>query len=275
MLFGISVLDIRLAFSTMGNFYVDDTIQTKGGFVLGAVVYSKNDLTPAVFDAIKAAGLRPGIDEFKSGAHMQSRPERQRLRDLLKETIQRVGVGVVVAPYSRRADLGEEVLVGLKKFIIANKMAAKPHEIFLDEGIECSQASLDAFTGDGDALLRVHRNQDSRVIGGIQIADLAAHSMGIMLLEHQGLTTKKVKAGENSGYDPDLEVEIGFEMWATLRYTFLKAPQPNPGSIPDDPVGDLIFNVKDYGLHVAASSNDELRNAAVERFGECYLGCIH
>ena len=259
----------------MGHFYVDDTIQTRGGFVLGAVVYSKDDLTPIVFEAIENAKLRPGIDEFKSGAHMQSRPEQQRLRNSLKEVIQRVKVGVVVVPHSQRAQLGEEVLIGLKKFIHANGLAGRPHEIFLDEGIDCDKSSLETFARHENASLQVHLNQDSRLIGGIQMADLAAHSMGIMLLEHQGLTAKKVKAGEHSGYEPDLEIEIGFEMWATLRYTFFKAAQPNPGAIPDDPVGDLIFNVNDYGLHVAASSHDGLRNAAVERFGECYLGCIH
>ena len=54
---------------------------------------------------------------------------------------------------------------------------------------------------------------------------------------------------------------------------FFKAPQPIPG--PEDPLGDLMFDVTDYGLHVASSLSEPLRKAVSERFGECHLGCIH
>jgi hypothetical protein len=59
---------------------------------------------------------------------------------------------------------------------------------------------------------------DSIKVKGIQLADLVAHTFATMLLEQLGLVDKKVKAGENSGYDPDLEIELGFELWASIRY---------------------------------------------------------
>ena len=82
-----------------------------------------------------------------------------------------------------------------------------------------------------------------------------------------------MKAGEKSGYDPDLDINLGFMLWVTLRYALFKAPQPIPG--PEDPLGDLMFDVANYGLHVASSCSEALRSAALKRFGECYLGCIH
>jgi hypothetical protein len=97
--------------------------------------------------------------------------------------------------------------------------------------------------------------------------------MGVMLLEHLGHLKKMVKAGANSGYDPDIDIELGFELWASLRCAFFKTSQPS--ARPEDPFGDLMFDVENYGLHIAQSCDNALRTAALERFGVCYLGCIH
>lgn len=45
----------------MGHFYFDETIQERGGFIIGAFVYSPNDVTPEVFSAIEQVGMRPRI----------------------------------------------------------------------------------------------------------------------------------------------------------------------------------------------------------------------
>lgn len=124
-------------------------------------------------------------------------------------------------------------------------------------------------------MCEVHQSQDSKLIGGIQLADLAAHLLGGMLLEELGLITKLVSVGENSGYAPDLETELGFALWASLRYQFFKAPQPNLGADPDDRVGDLTFDVENYGLYISEDCPEKLKQAALQRFGTCYLGCIH
>ncbi len=259
----------------MGFFYFDESVQEKGGFIIGAFVYSRTDLTPAVFGALAEAGLRPGQDEFKSGARMAAHPEQARTRGSLRGLLQTVRIGVVIVPASDRPRVGTEAIAGLAKILQANSLTDVPHKVFFDDGIVVDGASLDTFRSGVGALCEVHVDQDSRTVGGIQLADLAAHSMGVMLLEHQGLIKKMVKAGENSGYDPDLEIELGFELWASLRYAFFKAPQPKPGPILDDPIGELMFDVENYGLHVAARCDDALRDAAIARFGECYLGCIH
>jgi hypothetical protein len=261
--------------SIMGFFYFDESIHEKGGFIIGAFVYHEGDITPSVFGALAEAGLRPGIDEFKSGSRMVARVEQGKARDRLRGLLNSVRIGVVVIPATEREKLGDEAIAGLGKILEANKLFTLSHQVFLDHGIVVKGATLEIFRNGPGGLCEVHMNQDSRVIGGIQLADLAAHSMSVMLLEQMGLVKKMIKAGENSGYDPELGIELGFELWVSLRYSFFKAPEPKPGPFPNDPVGELIYDVERYGLHIAATCNERLREAALFRFGECYFGCIH
>jgi hypothetical protein len=46
----------------------------------------------------------------------------------------------------------------------------------------------------------------------------------VMLLERLGHLKKMVKGGANSGYDPDLDIGLGFELWASLRCALSKHP---------------------------------------------------
>lgn len=259
----------------MGHFYFDETIQERGGFIIGAFVYSPNDVTPEVYSAIEQVGLRPGVDEFKSGTRMDRNPKQAELRSRLVEISSNTRVGVVVVPVTERTLLGHHALLGLRKILSANGLAQKPHSVFLDQGITVDRGSCKDLLGEPGAFCEVHQSQDSKLIGGIQLADLTAHLLGGMLLESLGLVSKLVRTGENSGYDPDLEIELGFELWASLRYQFFKAPQPNPGAIPDNPIGDLIFDVENFGLHISDGCPQALKEAALQRFGACYLGCIH
>lgn len=113
-------------------------------------------------------------------------------------------------------------------------------------------------------------------IAGIQLADLAAHSCGIILLESLGLVTKTIKAGDDSGYDPELKINLGFELWAGLRYSFLAEPPPpidDWDTAEDQP--QPIANVKPYGLHLVDGVADEVRSAALDTFGTMYYGCTH
>lgn len=264
-----------LAFgSTVGHFYFDETIQERGGFIIGAFVNAPNDVTPKIYSAIEQVGIRPRVNEFKSGARMDRNPKQAELRSHIMETLRKTRIGIIVAPVEERALLGHHALLGLRKILSANGLAHKPHSVFFDEGIALDRDSNNDLLGEVGALCEVHQSQDSKLVGGIQLADLAAHFLGGMLLENLGLLTKMVRAGENSGYDPDLEIELGFELWASLRYQLFKAPQPYRAT-PDDPVGNLVFDVDNYGLHISDNCSKPLREAALKCFGSCYLGCIH
>jgi hypothetical protein len=92
-----------------------------------------------------------------------------------------------------------------------------------------------------------------------------------MLLDQLGLLHKMVKAGPNSGYAPDLDIELGFELWASVRYQLFNGGLPNNIQSNED----MIVDVARYGLHIAETCSPKLRDAALARFGTQYLGCIH
>ncbi len=107
---------------------------------------------------------------------------------------------------------------------------------------------------------------------GIQLADIVAHTCSTMLLETLGHITKKVivDAPGDSVYD-SLEVELGFEMWAGIRYAFLAQSKPNP----KDDFDLANVDVYPWGLFIDKSVNPQISAGAMGRFGENHLGCIH
>ena len=257
----------------MHNFYIDESIHERGGFILGAYVYGPNP-NSKITHALLKCGLRPGTDEFKSSATMSQHLEqvalREELRDVLGGNFQ---IGVLVMPSTERRELGREALCGLRKFVMANDLTQKGLRAFIDEGFFSSreEAKQLAMTVEIDDLCQIEAEQDSREIKGLQLADLVAHTCATMLLETLGLVSKQVKAGPHSGYDPDLELDLGFELWAGIRYLFFNGELPSTVESNEG----MIVDVASYGLHVPAACSQELREAAIERFGESYLGCIH
>jgi hypothetical protein len=94
-----------------------------------------------------------------------------------------------------------------------------------------------------------------------------------MLLFALGILKKTVKAGEHSGYDPDSDIGVDFELWAGLRWNFFGDPPPPIDTWQSEL--DWRSNVSSRGLHVADSCSPDVRSAALDRFGNMYLGCIH
>ena len=259
----------------MGYFYFDESIQDPAGFIIGAFVYAKNEITSEVFSAIEEVGLRPKVDEFKSSARMDRHPKQAELRSRLSTILQSTKIGLVVLPAPDRTRLGTEAIHGLQKILTANWRHQSSHEVFFDEGIFVDPKTRKEFLEGLGKRCQLHTSQKSHIVGGIQLADLVAHSLGGMLLEQLGLKSKMVVAGEGAGYEPDLEITLGFELWASLRYQFFMASQPKTGLIPDDPIGNMTFDVENYGLYISEGCSSTLREAVLSRFGENYLGCIH
>ena len=255
----------------MGYFYFDESIHERAGFVLGAFVYAAEDVDQRVREALSSAGLTPGVDEFKSRTRMDENPLHQRLRDLLLEILNATKIGLIIISSESRAHLGVEALRGLHKIVSTNGLLDRPHIVYFDGGIQFP--NLKANLRDlGLTDVDVRIDQDSRVVGGIQVADLAARIMSVMLLEQLGLITKTVKAGPNSGYDPELDIELGFEMWASIRHQFFTQDKV------DLDVGLLegfTLDVASYALYIAESVPMSLKEAALKRFGDTYVGCIH
>jgi hypothetical protein len=258
----------------MGFFYFDESTHEKGGFTLGAFVYSERSLDGPVSEALRASDLVPYVDEFKSGSRMDRHPEQVRARYELRGVFRSLcRVGVIVAAVSTPGELGLEALMGLEKIISANRLSSDSHDVFFDEGTFLSEQAGHRAVSQRPTLRssRFFFEQDSVEVPGLQVADLLAHSCAMMLLTELGLINKTVKAGENSGFDPDLDVSLDFELNANLRHHFFSvktSPDPRLNE-------DFWFDVESRGLHVAENCDASLKRAALSRFGRMFLGCIH
>ncbi|MDO6588944.1 hypothetical protein DS901_13835 [Loktanella sp. D2R18] len=116
----------------------------------------------------------------------------------------------------------------------------------------------------------IHFEQDSKQVLGIQLADLAAHTCAMMLLDTLG-KPKKLVDWPDSGYGDDVDVDLPFELWAYFRNSFLSI-QTHEDNADFDPA---IVDVAEHGLHIDPRVNEVLAEAALRRFGEMYLGCAH
>jgi hypothetical protein len=144
--------------------------------------------------------------------------------------------------------------------------SAKPHEIINFVYAAKSHNDPAAYAkGLDDIAPTCFFEQDSRQVLGLEVADLVAHTCAVMLLAELGLVKKTVKAAENSGYDPDSDMELEFELWAGVRYSFFAAAPPPPDQWESQL--DFQVDVEARGLHVAATCDPEVRRAALARFG--------
>lgn len=261
----------------MGYFYFDESIHERANFIIGAFVYSDRSLESRVENALTGLGLRPGVDEFKSGARMDSEPHQKRLRAVMRNLLMKTRLGLLVMPVEERTNLGIEAVRALEKIILANKLDGD-HTVYLDQGIKVPEKLDGVISSKVIEHCKFQPSQLSHQIGGIQLADLAAHTFSIMLLETLGELNKMVKAGPNSGYDPDLDIELGFEMWATVRYQFFTLDNIDMNKLESgdaDIVEAFTLDIGSYALYVANSCSEVLRSAANNRFGTNYIGCIH
>jgi hypothetical protein len=254
-------------------FYFDESIHERGGFILGAYVYGP-DPTVAIDTALRSVGMEPGRDEYKSSAPMTEGSVHPELRRELNKILQwTYRYGVVVLPSEERSTLGREALIGLAKICRSNRLDGSPQTAYFDQGIFATAAQVIDWAQDLglSAHCEVLPEQDSRLVRGLQLADLVAHTCATMLLGTLGLVTKQVKAWPNSGYDPDLDIDLGFELWAGLRHQFFSS------GLPDDIRSneEMVVDVEPYGLHIAEACDASLREAAHRRFAKQYLGCIH
>lgn len=197
------------------------------------------------------------------------------LRAALREILSGARIGLLVLPSEWRSELGNEALITLLKLLERNGLDAPSHKVFFDKGIpfQARDATVEALKLSPPCELFF--DQDSRVIGGIQIADLVAHSAATMLREQLLQTVKMVRA--SSFGDDNTEVELGFELWATtirMQLFTQDAPKEIAGDGIDEMVEAFTLNTGSYALHVSDRCEEALRQAAEAAFGRTYFGCI-
>lgn len=259
-----------------GFIYYDESKHPKAEFYLGAFIYSERDLNKEISQHISTSGLDPNKDEFKSRLRMDQNPEQKELRKYLKRLISDTKIAIVITT-PNEINFKSSTSKALTHLIENNQEnLIFPLEVFLDEGIYKGQNDDDyksLVSSLNPDLVNLNIEQDSKVIKGIQLADLVANICSIMMKESLGLINKTIKAGDNSGYDPDTDIEIGFEMWAGIRYNFFSTPPPHPDKWESQL--DCVATVEDKGLFISDSCNEKIRVEGKGRFGVMYLGCIH
>jgi hypothetical protein len=255
----------------MSHCYFDESIREQGGFIVGALVVSNRDLSPVIAEEWVRLGLNPESEEYKSSNPKNGNElgiaQRQVVAQLLRES----KLGLVVAPKEDRETLGGSCARLVAQLIESGSIVTGEHSLYLDEGIPFGAADLKYL---GQLGVSVAAQCDSKKVGGIQVADHAAHALGGMLLEEMGLLKKQVRAGEN--YHPDDLLDLGFELWASLRYALMGRNEYIEGlSPPPDDPANPYFLVDGVGLYVATTCSADLARHARDRFGVNYLGCIH
>jgi hypothetical protein len=143
-----------------------------------------------------------------------------------------------------------------------------PAELYIDEGILDNQALAEVNQ------LEVIGNAQiccSQAVHGIQLADLVAGLCGVRLREEISGEPKMLMYGEDCGYDPPIEADLGSELWAALRFKMLHAPD----AFGEDMSGRAMFPTHGYGFLTSRKCSNSLQEKADRVFGAVYLGCIH
>lgn len=257
----------------MAYLYFDESIRENGKFIVGALVLAQGNLSKAVRDQWCAMGYDPDVDEYKSSALKLNDPRSQQQRNFLRELLHSSNLALTVCPSDDRRQLGTYCALLVAQLQEKGLLAPGYHELYVDQNIFMPRKHASTLVTSG---VSVFLNQDSRIAAGLQVADHAAHALGGMLLEEMNIVRKIIRAGGVSGYDPHLEIELGFELWASLRYALLGMSEYIPGLSPasDDSINPY-FRVDGYGLFVSPSCSEKLAKNVRNRFGITYLGCIH
>ena len=256
----------------MAYMYFDESIREHGHFIVGALVLSKRDLSAEIRNQWRRMGLSPEKTEYKSSDAKHGNQIGQAQRRVSGNLLQRAKLGLLICPGSDRKNLGRHAYALTCQISEGGFLKEGDYSLFIDQGIRVPNELKKDLSTRG---ITVHTNQDSIKVAGIQVADHAAHALGGMLLEEMGLVNKSVKAGPRSGYDPDLQINLGFELWASVRYALIGRNEEIPGLSEPGDEANPYFRVEGYGLYIAPSCSDELSDAARKRFGVNYLGCIH
>lgn len=256
----------------MGFLFFDESKHPKRGFHVGAFAYCPHDPTSDIDALLKRSGLQPGVDEFKSSSRMDSNINIRELRDDLTCLVARQ-LHVAVCVTGSEATIGDGSLALLFKMMRHEMLAGAFHEVYFDQDVFSKRISkVNAYHSLIQKNVRLHFDQDSKQIRGIQIADLVAHTCATMLAETLGLISKTSWYGWEDGFETPTEIPLGYALWAQIRHRFFCEPPSHPDTWKD---GMPIANVRPYGLHIGSDVLEPIREAADKRFGEMYYGCIH
>ncbi len=245
------------------NIYIDESIHGQYGFILIAYVLCGKDPK----DELQKILSHHGLPEFHASERMCNNKAMQEVRqDFLSYINKNCKWGVMVLPSSNRFSLLSDLLSFLNE--MQKNGLVESSDLYLDEGIITNQ---DLPEIENIEFVDGAKICNSVIVHGIQLADLVAALCGVRLREEISQNAKFLQYGADSGYDPPIEAEVGYELWASLRYSMLHAPM----AFGEDMPNMAMYPTYGYGFFLSTNCSDNLREKAHKTFGTIYLGCIH
>jgi hypothetical protein len=247
------------------NIYIDETVHDQLGFMILAYVLCPSD-PQADLERVLTSHVK---DEFHSLEKMDGNEQAQKLRREIRSYVNwNCRWGVFVLPSEARWTLSEELPRFITELV---RSCGNPDAvaIYMDEGIIKENALGAIRNATGVERLELGKSHETN---GIQLADLVAALSGVRLREEISQMPKMLTFGDESGFNPPIEAELGYELWASLRYSMYRSFVPL--GIEDMPEM-AEFCTNGYGLFVSDKCSPQLRESAEKVFGRVYLGCIH
>ncbi len=242
--------------------FIDESIHDQYGFMLLGFVICTSDPCEHIGALLKFYNA----EEYHASSKMDNDSDMRDLRSKLRNYINsNCSWGIVVAPISNRYALSEIVHDVLKKL---TEPLSGDISTYIDEGIITMDESEKI-----KQILSLKKLSicDSKKYEGIQLADLVVALCGVRLREEISGQPKMLTYGKEAGFDPPIQAELGYELWASLRYSMRRSSIAKGEDMPDMACFDTI----NTGLFIADYCSDKLSKSAQKTFGEIYLGCIH
>ncbi len=246
------------------NIYIDETVHEHHGFLILAYVLCPSDPQDDLARVLTAHMK----EEFHALEKMHGNERAQELRSEIRSYVNsNCRWGVFVLPSDTRWMLSDELAWFITK-LVETCSGADRVSVFMDEGI-IKQGDLPSLRETtGIERLKLCKSHE---VNGIQLSDLVAALCGVRLREEIAHKPKMLQYGDESGFDPPIEAELGYELWASLRYSMHRDSAPIGRDMPEM----AEFRTSGYGLFVSEKCSPELRSVAEKLFGRVYLGCIH
>lgn len=246
------------------NIYIDETVHEQYGFLILAYVICPSDPQ----DDLARVLASHMTEEFHALERMHGNERTQKLRREMRSYVNwNCRWGVFVLPSDVRWMLSSELSDFILR-LVGTCSSADAVSVYIDEGI-VKQNDLQSL-GEATGIERLSLCK-SHEVNGIQLADLVAALCGVRLREEISQKPKMLQYGIESGFDPPIEAELGYELWASLRYSMHRASTALGEDMPEM----AEFPTTGYGLFVSDKCSQQLRKAAEKLFGRVYLGCIH
>jgi hypothetical protein len=246
------------------NIYLDETVHDQHGFLILAYVICPSDPQADLAHVLASHMAK----EFHALEKMCGNEKAQKLRCKIRSYVNRnCRWGVFVLPSEARWTLSDELPAFFSQ-LVGTCSSTDAVSVYMDEGVvkQGDLRPLREVTGiEQLSLCKSHE------VNGIQLADLVAALCGVRLREEISQNPKRLQYGQESGFDPPIEAELGYELWASLRYSMHRASVPFGEDMPE--MAEFLTN--GYGLFVSDKCSLKLRDAAEKLFGRVYLGCIH